>query len=43
MAIRATEAAARVDRQFVAVSRMVGVGLMEKVDLSKDWRDVEEE
>lgn len=38
MAIRGTEV--RRERRFVAVSRMVGVGLMEKMDVSKDWKDV---
>lgn len=33
----------RHDRRFVAVSRMVGVGLVEKMDVSKDWKDMEVE
>lgn len=28
------------ERRFIAVSRMVGVGLTEKMDVSKDWKDV---
>lgn len=32
----------RDDGQFVAVSRMVWTGLLEKVDLNKDWEDVKE-